>query len=80
MNNNLKIVRVPIRDIKASKKNPRKWSEDATAQLKESITRFGIVEPLVLNSAQGYGNVLLGGNFRAKVLKTSATQRSMPYM
>lgn len=69
MNNNLKIVKVPISDIKASKKNPRKWSEDTTAQLKESITRFGIVEPLVLNSAPNYKNVLLGGNFRTKVLK-----------
>jgi DNA modification methylase len=64
-NNNIKIVEVPIGKLKELPGNPRYWSEKATKDLKESLTRFSIVEPLVIN----YDHTVLGGNFRLSVLK-----------
>ena len=43
----LTIVRVPVKDLKPSAYNPRKWDEKAIADMKESITHFGLVDPLM---------------------------------
>ncbi len=37
----LKVYYVPTSLLRPAPYNPRKWSEEATAQLKESILRFG---------------------------------------
>jgi DNA modification methylase len=65
----LKLQYVPIESVKPCEYNPRKWSQEAKNQLKESITRFGLCDPLLLNSAQGRENVLIGGNFRWTMAK-----------
>ncbi len=67
--NNIKIVYVPIGELKPSEYNPRKWSEVQIENLKESISRFGLVDPMLCNSAEGRNNVVIGGNFRLKVAK-----------
>lgn len=67
--NNLNIVYVPIGELKPSEFNPRKWSESQIEALKESITRFGLVDPLLCNSAESRKNIVIGGNFRLKVAK-----------
>ncbi len=67
--NNLTIQKVKITELKASKYNPRKWSEDAITQLKESIVRFGVVDPILVNGASNRKNNVIGGHFRLKVLK-----------
>ncbi len=67
INKNLKVVYVPISEIKKSEYNPRKQSKDAEDQLTESITKFGIVDPVVLNDAPDRKNILIGGHFRAVV-------------
>ena len=43
-NQNQSIVRVAISDLNPASYNPRKWSEEATKQLTESIQKFGLVE------------------------------------
>lgn len=67
--NNIKIVYVPIGELKPSEYNPRKWSEVQIENLKESISRFGLVDPMLCNSAEGRNNIVIGGNFRLKVAK-----------
>ena len=67
--NNLNIVYVPISDLKPSDYNPRRWNEAQIAALKESIQRFGMVDPIVCNRAKGRENVVVGGHFRLKVAK-----------
>lgn len=69
MNNNLKIEQVKVSDLKPALYNPRKWSESATEQLKESLLRFGIVDPILVNSAKNRANIVIGGHFRLKVAK-----------
>ena len=65
----LKIEHVPLTDLTSPDYNPRIWDEEATKQLKESINRYGIIDPLIVNSAPDRKNVVIGGNFRIKVLR-----------
>ena len=65
----LLIKQVKISDLKPATYNPRKWSKEATEQLVESIRKYGLVEPLLANSAPERLNVLIGGHFRLKVAK-----------
>ena len=69
MDNPMKIVYVPLVDIKNSEFNPRTWDKEDKEQLKKSIEGFGVVNPLLLNSAEGRKNVCIGGHFRLEVLK-----------
>lgn len=68
-NTNLQIVHVPITELKASDYNPRKWNEEQTTALRESITRFGLVDAILCNSAPDRKNIVIGGHFRLKVAK-----------
>lgn len=65
----LQIEHVPISKLKPSTYNPRSWSEETTMQLTESIRRFGLVDPLLVNGAKGRKNIVIGGHFRLKVAK-----------
>jgi len=65
----LNIVYVPLQSLRASEHNPRKWSKEQTEALKESILRYGIVDPLLANSAPGREGIVIGGHFRLAVIK-----------
>ena len=67
--NNLVIVYVPVTELISPEYNPRSWSEENTEELKESIRRYGIVDPILVNSSQERNNIVIGGNFRLKVIK-----------
>lgn len=66
---NLQIEEVSIDLLKAANYNPRKWNKEAEGQLKESIARFGIVDPLLVNAAENRKNIVIGGHFRLSVMK-----------
>lgn len=65
----LTITNVPVEKLKAAVYNPRKWSAEATEQLTESMSKFGLVDPIIVNSAKERHNVVVGGHFRLKVAK-----------
>jgi len=65
----LKITNVLINELKPSVYNPRKWSEDKISQLTESIKKFGLVDPILVNSAIERKNIVIGGHFRLKIAK-----------
>jgi DNA modification methylase len=66
---NLNVVYVPIGELLPATYNPRKWSDEAIAQLTESMKRFGLVDPIVVNGASERKNIVIGGHFRLKVAK-----------
>jgi len=68
-NTKLTIVEVPINELRASEYNPREHSKEQTEQLKESIKRFGMVDPVICNSASERKNIIIGGHFRTEVAK-----------
>ncbi len=69
MENKLNIVYVPLVDLIPSDCNPRKWDAETKEQLKESINRFGIVDPILVNSAENRKNIVIGGHFRLEILR-----------
>lgn len=69
MNQSLQVTYVSVEALKPADYNPRKWDESAIAQLKESIQRFGLVDPIIVNSADNRKNVVIGGHFRLKIAR-----------
>ena len=68
-NSNLKVEQVQASLLKSAEYNPRKWSSEAIEGLKESIQKFGLVDPIIVNKAPSRLNVVIGGHFRLKVAK-----------
>lgn len=66
---NIKIEYVDINTLKVCEYNPRRWDKEAKEQLKESINKFGVVDPLLVNSAEERKGIVIGGNFRLNTLK-----------
>ncbi len=65
----LEIHHILVRELNPAPYNPRKWGDNSIAQLKESIKKFGLIDPLIVNSAKERRNVVIGGHFRLKVAK-----------
>lgn len=66
---NLQIQTVRASELDPAPYNPRKWSTEAVEQLTESIKRFGMVDPLLVNGAEQRRNIVIGGHFRLKIAK-----------
>lgn len=56
----------PIADLKPADYNPRKISPEAFSILKDSISRFGMVKPIILNGT----GILTAGHQRIKACKS----------
>lgn len=65
----LHVVDVPISELKLTEYNPRKWSDIQKKELQESLQRFGVVDPIIVNGAENRKNIIIGGHFRFTVLK-----------
>lgn len=65
----LAIQSVPIGCLSPATYNPRKWQSHSIHHLRESIKRFGLVDPIIVNSAPNRKNIVIGGHFRLKVAK-----------
>ncbi len=65
----LRIEHVSIATLKGASYNPRAWDAQAVSDLKESIIRYGIVDPLLVNSAPKRKGIVIGGHFRLSVIK-----------
>jgi len=66
---NIKVEYIDINLLKVSEYNPRKHSKEQADQLKESIKRFGLVDPIICNKAVGREQVVIGGHFRLEMAK-----------
>jgi DNA modification methylase len=68
-NQDLHIVYVPVTSLKPATYNPRKISKEAMEQLKESIKRYSMVDPIIANSAPKRKDVVIGGHMRLRAAK-----------
>jgi DNA modification methylase len=55
--------------LRPSQYNPRQWDKEAKKQLRQSIAKFGLVDPLLVNSAKSREGVVIGGHFRLAIAK-----------
>ena len=65
----LQVQHININELKSSEFNPRTWSDQQLAKLRESIQKFGVVDPLIVNSHPSRKNIVIGGNMRLQVLE-----------
>ena len=65
----MQIIKVKIDDLKPAEYNPRKLTKDQHAHLTESVKKFGLVDPIIVNSHVGRENIVIGGHQRLKIAR-----------
>jgi len=68
-NHVFKTEQVKVSNLKPSQYNPRKWSKEALNQLKQSIEKFGVVDPIICNCAPKRKGIIIGGHMRLQAIK-----------
>ncbi len=63
----LKIHKVDIADLKPAEYNPRQASKKDYKDLTNSIKAFGLIDPIIVNSAPTRKNKVIGGHFRLRI-------------
>lgn len=62
-----KIVKLKSKELKPHPKNPRRITTDEAAHLKNSLSKFGLIDKPIVNT----DNVIIGGHQRFRLLKKS---------
>ena len=62
----MKIEIKKLTELKPAPYNPRQSNSEQEKQLKSSLEKFGVVEPIIFNKQTGY---IVGGHFRIRELK-----------
>lgn len=62
----MKIEIKKLSELKPAPYNPRQSNAEQEKQLKSSLEKFGVVEPIIFNKQTGY---IVGGHFRIRELK-----------
>jgi len=65
----MKIIQKPVDELKEATYNPRQLTESQLESLKESINKFGIIDPIIVNINEKRKNIIIGGHQRFKVAK-----------
>lgn len=60
------IERYPLSDLKPADYNPRKLEPEKFAKLQESLRKFGVIKPVIVNGANG---ILTAGHQRTRAMK-----------
>lgn len=60
---------IPVNDLIEAEYNPRFMSDEKREEIENSIKKFGLVEPIVVNSFKGRENVVIGGHQRLLICK-----------
>ena len=63
----MKIVNRKIKELIAAEYNPRELTKDQYNQLKDSLLRFGVVDPVIVNKHPDRLDIIIGGHQRSKV-------------
>lgn len=65
----MKIVKRKISELKPAEYNPRRLTEKQEKHLTASLTEFGLVDPIIVNTNPERKDVVIGGHQRLKVWK-----------
>lgn len=63
----MQVEEAQISDLRFSEYNPRRLTTDQEASLKQSLSKFGFVDPVIVNNHPERMNVIIGGHQRVKV-------------
>ena len=65
----MEIVEWKIDKLISAEYNPRKLSEEQKQTIKDSINRFGLVDPVIVNINKDRFGIIIGGHQRTKVAR-----------
>lgn len=68
-NTTLKVVEWDIDKLVGAEYNPRKLSDEQKQTIKDSINRFGLVDPVIVNINKERFGIIIGGHQRTKVAR-----------
>lgn len=68
-NGQLTTVQYDVKSLILADYNPRELTKDQHQNLKDSIVKFGFVDPLIVNIHKDRKNILVGGHQRLKIAK-----------
>lgn len=68
-NTNLEVHHVDIDSVIPAEYNPRALSQKKFEDIKDSLNKFGFVDPVIVNKNPDRENILVGGHQRVKVAK-----------
>ena len=80
-----KIIQRDINSLIFAEYNPRQLTKDQHQHLKDSIQRFGLVDPILVNKHKTRENIIIGGHQRVRVAKdldidkVPCIELSLPY-
>ena len=63
----MKIVTRNINDLKFADYNPRQLKQKQYEDLKNSITTFGLVDPIIVNKHPEREDIIIGGHQRVRI-------------
>ncbi len=66
----MKIKEYNIEDLISAEYNPRQLKKEQFNQLRDSIQRFGLVDPVIVNTHKERKNIVVGGHQRLKVAES----------
>ena len=65
----MKVIQKKISELIFADYNPRQLFKKEYKHLKESIGKFGLVDPIIINKNKDRENVIIGGHQRVKIAK-----------
>ena len=65
----MEIINIKTKDLIPADYNPRMMDEKSAKDLEESITEFGLVDPIIVNKYKGRENIIVGGHQRYNIAK-----------
>lgn len=63
----MEIKQVKIKDLIPAEYNPRQMTEKQVLDLENSIKKFGLVDPIIVNSNPERKNIIIGGHQRCRI-------------
>lgn len=63
----MRIVKKKIKDLKPAEYNPRYLTDRQEEDLTESLTKFGLCDPIIINKNKERKNIVIGGHQRLKI-------------
>lgn len=73
----MEIKNIPIEQLKFAEYNPRQITDTQFQRLRESIRKYGIVEPVVVNMFKGREFTIVGGHMRVRAAQAEGI-KDMP--
>ena len=66
----MQVIIKNIKDLISAEYNPRQLKKEQFNQLKDSIKRFGLVDPVIINKNDSRKNIIIGGHQRTRVAES----------